>query len=83
MSKYSIQRILMKEELVGENSICTAIMNNGLKFFLYPYQFLGRVLKHRSSIKGEEHMAPLIDGVEKGGSPLLRDTYCFVLASKK
>ena len=51
MSKYSIQRILRKQELVRKDSICTAIMNNGLKFFLYPDQFLGRVLKHRSSIK--------------------------------
>ena len=83
MSKYSICRILNKEELVKKNLICTAIMNTGLQYFLYPDWFLGRVLKHRNSIDKDEHVVFLHDGVDIGDRLIRRETYCFVLSTKK
>ena len=83
MSKYSIYRILNKEELVKKNLICTAIMNTGLQYFLYPDWFLGRVLKHRNSIDKDEHVVFLHDGVDIGDRLIRRETYCFVLSTKK
>ena len=64
LSKYSIDRILKKEELVKKSLTCIAIMNTGLEYFLYPDRFLGSVLKHRNSIEKDEHVVLLHDGVE-------------------
>ena len=83
MSKYSIYRILNKEELVKKNLICTAIMNTGLQYILYPDWFLGRVLKHRNSIDKDEHVVFLHDGVDIDDRLIRRETYCFVLSTKK
>ena len=82
MSKHSIHRILNKEELVRKSLSCTAIINTGLEYFLYPDQFLGRVLKDRDSIHKDEHVVFLHDGVDIGDHLIRRETYCFVLSTK-
>ena len=83
LSKYSIDRILKKEELVKKSLTCIAIMNTGLEYFLYPDRFLGSVLKHRNSIEKDEHVVLLHDGVEINADAISKDVYCFVLSTKK
>ena len=78
MSKYSLRMILDKEELIKKTSICTSILTKGLDFFLFPDQFLGVSLKHRTSIEKEEHVV-----VITAPDPLDEDVKCFVLATKK
>ena len=82
MSKYSLRSILDKEELVTKNPVCTNILTKGLDFFLFPDQFLGMSLKHRTSIEREEHVVILTGGVDLD-MVLSRDIWCLVLATKK
>jgi len=82
MSKYSLRKILNKEELVKKNPICSTVLNNGLDFFLFPDRFLGKSLKHRNSIENEEHVVVLTGGQDEDGV-LFQDIDCFVLATEK
>ena len=82
MSKYSLRMILGKEELIRNSPICSSILTKGLDFFLFPDQFLGMSLKHRTSIEKEEHVVFLTGGTDSSGF-LTLDVRCFVLASKK
>ena len=82
MSKYSLRKIINKEELITENRICTTIINSGLDFFLFPDQFSGRLLKHRTSIEKEEQVIVLNGGLSAEGQ-LMYDMDCFALSSKK
>ena len=82
MSKFSLRKILNKEELITENRICTTILNGGLDFFLFPDQFSGRLLKHRTSIEKEEYMIVLDGGYDSEGY-LIFDMDYFALSTKK
>jgi len=82
MSKYSLRMILDKEELVTKNPVCTSILTKGLDFFLFPDQFLGMLLKHRTSIEREEHVVVLTGGMDPD-LELSRNIRCLVLATKK
>ena len=81
MSKYSLQKILSKEELITKSLVCMTILLNGMNFFLFPDQFLGTTLKHRTSLDKEEVVVILTGGEGIGGP--CRDTKCFSLATKK
>ena len=82
MSKYSLRMILEKEELVTKNPVCTSILTKGLDFFLFPDQFLGMSLKHRTSIEREEHVIVLTGGMDLD-LELSRDIRCLALATMK
>ena len=82
MSKYSLRKILNKEELITENRICTTILNSGLDFFLFPDQFSGRLLKHRTSIEKEEHVI-VLNGGFSAEDQLMYYMDCFALSSEK
>ena len=81
MSKYSLQKILNKEELIIRNPVCSNILYNGLDFFVFPDRFLGKSLKHRTSIQNEEHVVVITGGETDYGE--VSDTDCFVLSNKK
>ena len=82
MSKYSLRMILDKEELVTKNLVCTSILTKGLDFFLFPDQFLGMSLKHRTSIEREEHVI-VVTGGNDPDMMLTRNIWCLVLATRK
>ena len=81
MSKYSLQKILSKEELITKSLVCMTFLINGMDFFLFPDRFLSSTLKHRISIDKEEVVVVLTGGEGSGG--LCLDTECFSLVTKK
>ena len=85
MSKYSLWKILNKEELVTKDPICTTVLVKGLEFFLFPDQFLSKSLKHRASIMKEDRAVVLSGGYENAHyyNVLSREISCFVLATRK
>ena len=78
MSKHSLRMILDKQELIRNSPICTSILTKGLDFFLFPDQFLGMSLKHRTSVEKEEHVV-VITCADPGDEFV----ECFVLATKE
>lgn len=76
MFKYSLQMFLDTEKLIAKNPICSEILNRGLQFFLFPDRFLGVSLKHRTSVKKDEHVVVL-------NEYFTRKLFCFVPATKK
>ena len=82
MSKYSLRRILDKEELVMKSPACMRILHQGLDAFLFPDHFQVLLQRPRLCLKTKEPVVVLTGGHKVYTSPNSYTTG-FVLDTKK
>ncbi|KAL9974028.1 hypothetical protein ACROYT_G020557 [Oculina patagonica] len=82
MSKYTLRRILGKEELVVNSPVCTSILLQGLDAFLFPDGIQALMKMPRLCLKHKEPVVILTGGHTVSSSPIA-DTLGLVLATKK